>query len=172
MFNSFCRVNPVFCLVKSDRSRDLHTCCLEAIANGTLLRYLAAPLLSSCCGTCASSPRNESRKLGTLMIALVLVVSREADPPLPPPSVNSPLLSNRSSLAIKEGMVLRVLSEHHLSQQVAVLLPSSLTFSRPRKQCLRLLTRDIMAVELGGGPADGSWSTPPPHSSQLIPGGV
>ncbi|CAM9992886.1 unnamed protein product, partial [Ectocarpus fasciculatus] len=67
-------------------------------------------------------------------------------------------------------MVLRVLSEHHLSQQVAVLLPSSLTFSRPRKQCLRLLTRDIMAVELGSGPVNGSGSTPPPHSSQLIPG--
>ena len=30
--------------------------------------------------------------------------------------------------------MLRVLSEHHLSQQVALLLPSSLTFSRPRKQ--------------------------------------
>ncbi|CAM9243562.1 unnamed protein product, partial [Ectocarpus sp. 6 AP-2014] len=78
--------------------------------------------------------------------------------------------TTRSSLAIKEGMVLRVLSEHHLSQQVAVLLPSSLTFSRPRKQCLRLLTRDIMAVELGCGPVDGSGSTPPPNSSQLIPG--
>lgn len=40
----------------------------------------------------------------------------------------------RSASLVKEGMVLRVLSEHHLSQQVAVLLPSSLTFSRPRKQ--------------------------------------
>lgn len=37
-------------------------------------------------------------------------------------------------------------------------------------QCLRLLTRDIMSVELGGGGAaeDGVWSTSP--ESQLIPG--
>lgn len=40
----------------------------------------------------------------------------------------------RPASVVKEGMVLRVLSEHHLSQQVAVLLPSSITFSRPRKQ--------------------------------------
>lgn len=33
-----------------------------------------------------------------------------------------------------EGMVLRALSEHHMSQQLAVLSPSSLTFSRPRKK--------------------------------------
>eukprot|EP00903_Cladosiphon_okamuranus_P011548 g10871.t1 len=78
--------------------------------------------------------------------------------------------ASRSASLVKEGMVLRVLSEHHLSQQVAVLLPCSLTFSRPRKQCLRLLTRDIMSVELGGGiiGEDGVWSSPP--ESQLIPG--
>lgn len=67
--------------------------------------------------------------------------------------------------------MLRVLSEHHLSQQVAVLLPSSLTFSRPRKQCLRLSTRDIIHVELaGGGFEEGSRSKAPSPSSQLIPG--
>eukprot|EP00752_Nemacystus_decipiens_P017125 g15340.t1 len=78
--------------------------------------------------------------------------------------------ASRSASLMKEGMVLRVLSEHHLSQQVAVLLPSSLTFSRPRKQCLRLLTRDILSVELGGGGGaeDGVWSSSP--ESQLIPG--
>ncbi|CAM9470416.1 unnamed protein product [Scytosiphon promiscuus] len=77
----------------------------------------------------------------------------------------------QAAAALKEGMVLRVLSEHHLSQQVAVLLPSSLTFSRPRKQCLRLSTRDIIHVELAGGSfEEGSRSKDPSPSSQLIPG--